>query len=146
LDSAHRTEHVVVHYRWHPLHGQTILVQRSLRHGREVWLCQQEHHTAAVPVWMTDRVACAALSVGPVLVSVEALTALAALVTITRRAHDRVIDLPKEDPDATPTAETTAHAIRPRAAGRRAADAVRAGTGEGAGRSAARQRRDRTRR
>jgi hypothetical protein len=24
LDSAHHTEHVTIHYRWHPLHGQTI--------------------------------------------------------------------------------------------------------------------------
>lgn len=36
--SAHHTEGVTVHYPWHPLHGQTILVQRSVRHGREVWL------------------------------------------------------------------------------------------------------------
>src|SRR5712664_652481 len=71
--SAHHTEHVTVHYPWHPLHGQTILVQRSVRHGREVWLCEPDERTAAIPVWMTDRVACAALSVGPVLVAVEGL-------------------------------------------------------------------------
>ena len=146
LDSAYRTEHVVVHYPWHPLHGQTILVQRSMRHGRDVWLCQQDQHTAAIPVWMTDRVACAALSLGPVLVSVEALTELAALVTATRSAHDRLTDVPQEDLDATSTAEPTTHAIRPRAAGRRAADADRAGPGAGAGRFAARQRRHRPRR
>jgi hypothetical protein len=75
--SAHHTEQVTVHYPWHPLHGQTILVQRSVRHGREVWLCEQDQRTAAIPVWMTDRVACAAVSTGPVLVSVEALTELA---------------------------------------------------------------------
>ena len=85
--SAHHTEHVTVHYPWHPLHGQTILVQRSVRHGREVWLCDQPQRTAAIPVWMTDCVACAALSVGPVLVSVEALIELALLMTAIRSAR-----------------------------------------------------------
>ena len=106
-DSAHHTEQVTVHYPWHPLHGQTILVQRSARHGREVWLCEHDLRTAAIPVWMTDRMACAALSVGPVVVSVEALSELALLVNATRSAHDRVIDLPQEEHDATSTAETT---------------------------------------
>src|SRR6058998_567024 len=137
--SAHHTEHVTVHYPWHPLHGQTILVQRSVRHGREVWLCEPDERTAAIPVWMTDRVACAALSMGPVLVAVEALNELASLVRATHSAHDRVIDLPQEDHDATSIAETTPDAVRPRRAGRLAADADRTGTGEGAGRAAARQ-------
>jgi len=74
--STHHTEEVTVHYPWHPLHGQTILVQRSVRHGREVWLCEHDQRTAAIPVWMTDRVACAALSLGPVLVSVDAIVSL----------------------------------------------------------------------
>jgi len=77
--SAHHTEQVTVHYRWHPLHGQTIRVRRSVRHGRDVWLCEQD--AAAIPVWMTDCVACAALSTGPVVVSVEALAELASLAT-----------------------------------------------------------------
>jgi hypothetical protein len=47
--------HTTVHARakdvpWHPLHGQTILVQRSVRHGREVWLCEHDERTAAIPV------------------------------------------------------------------------------------------------
>ena len=42
----------------------------ELQKGREVWLCEPDERTAAIPVWMTDRVACAALSVGPVLVAV----------------------------------------------------------------------------
>src|SRR5206468_7409838 len=88
--SAHHTEQVTVHYPWHPLHGQTILVQRSVRHGRDVWLCEHDQGTAAIPVWMTDRVACAAVSLGPVLVSVDALLELASLVAATRSAHDRI--------------------------------------------------------
>ena len=64
--SAHNTEHVTVQYPWHPLHGQTIVMKRSVRHGREVWLCESDQRTAAIPVWLTDRVACAALSMGPV--------------------------------------------------------------------------------
>ena len=53
---------------------------RSVRQGRDVWLCDQDQHTAAIPVWMTDRAACAPLSTGPILVSVDALTELVSLV------------------------------------------------------------------
>lgn len=90
--SAHHTEQVTVHYPWDPLHGQTTGVQRSVRQGRDVWLCEDDQHTSAIPVWMTDRAACAALSIGPAVVCVEALTELALLVSTTRSAHDRVID------------------------------------------------------
>ena len=53
--SAHHTEHVTIHYPWHPLHGQTILVQCSVRHGRDVWLCEQDQRTAAIPVTLARR-------------------------------------------------------------------------------------------
>src|SRR5207247_10603217 len=96
--SAHHTEHVTVHYPWHPLHGQTILVQRSVRHGREVWLCEPDERTAAIPVWLTDRVACAALSVGPVPVAVEGLLQLAPLVAATRAAHHRSPQPSRDEP------------------------------------------------
>ena len=33
-------------------------MQRSVRLGRDVWLCEPDAQTAAIPVWMTDRVAC----------------------------------------------------------------------------------------
>src|SRR2546422_567034 len=94
--SAHHTEQVTVHYPWHPLHGQTLVVQRSVRNGRVVWLCEHDQRTAAIPVWMTDRVACAALSIGPIVVSIEALTELSSLVNARRSAHDRVTVLPQE--------------------------------------------------
>lgn len=140
LHSAHHTEHVTVHYPWHPLHGETIVAQRSVRQGRDVWLFAQDQRAAAVPVWMTDRVVCAALSTGPALISVGALTELRLLVDAVRSAHDRVTDLPQEECDAMSTAEATAHAVRPRAASRRAADGDRAGARESAGRAVARQR------
>ena len=123
--SAHHTEHVTVHYPWHPLHGQAIVVQRSVRQGRDVWLCAQDQRTAAIPVWMTDRAACAALSTGPALVSVAALTDLAALVTTTRSTHDRVVDLPQEDRDATSPIKAITHAVRSRGAGPHATGADR---------------------
>ena len=140
--SAHHTEQVTVHYPWHPLHGQTIRVQRSVRHGRDVWLCEQEQRTAAIPVWMTDRAACAALSVGPVLVSVDALRELASLVVTATRsaAHDRITHPSQEEPDATSTTDANAHPVRTRGAGGPATGIDRAGLGEGLGRSAARQR------
>jgi len=86
-------------------------VQRSVRHGREVWLCEHDQRTAAIPVWMTDRVACAALSVGPVLVAVEGLLELASLVAATRSAHDRITQPSQEEPDATSTTETNADPV-----------------------------------
>jgi Resolvase, N terminal domain len=58
-------------------------------------------------------------------------TELASLVNATRSAHDRVIDLPQEDHDATSIPETAAHALRARGAGRRAASPDCAGPGEG---------------
>ena len=79
--SAHHTEHVTFTIRWHPLHGQTD--SRAAQRATVVTsgCASRIEHPAAIPVWMTDRVACAALSIGPVLVSVEALTELASLVT-----------------------------------------------------------------
>ena len=67
--------------------------------------------TAAIPVWMTDRVACAALSVGPVLVAVEGLLEHASLVATTRSAHDRITQPSQEEPDATSTTETNADPV-----------------------------------
>jgi hypothetical protein len=122
-DETIQPEQVTVHFPWHPLHGQTMLIRRSVRDGRELWLCEPDQHTAAIPVWMTDRVACPTLSIGPVLVSVEALTELASLVNATRSAHDPVIDLLQEEHHAMLTAETIAHAVRSRRAGRRSAGA-----------------------
>ena len=102
--SAHHPQEVPVHYPWHPLHSQTILVTRSVRrHGRDVWLCEQDQRTADIPVWMTDRVACAALSLGPVLVSVDALIELALLVSATHAKHDHITRPSQEEPDATST-------------------------------------------
>ncbi|MBI4265312.1 MAG: hypothetical protein HY657_13120 [Acidobacteria bacterium] len=71
-----------------------------MRHGRELWLCEHDQHTAAIPAWMTDRVACAALSIGPGLVSVDVLIELASLVAATRQAQDRVTDLHQESEDS----------------------------------------------
>jgi hypothetical protein len=125
---------------WHPLHGQTILVRRSVRQGREVWLCDPGERTAAVPVWMTDRVACAALSIGPALVAVEALAELASLVNAAGSTHDRIAQPSQEEPDATSTTETNADPVRARDTRGRVAGPDRPGLGQGVGRSAARQR------
>jgi hypothetical protein len=59
-------------------------------------LCELDQRTAAIPVWMTDRVACAALSIGSVLVSVEALNVSARGVRPRRVTPDRVLPLIKE--------------------------------------------------
>ena len=72
--SAHHTEQVTVHYRWHPLHGKTICGAAKRASRPRGLALRAGSRTAAIPVWMTDRAACAAPPTGPVLVSVEALT------------------------------------------------------------------------
>jgi len=94
-------------------------MRHSVRHGGELWLSKHDQHTAAISVWMTDRVARAALPTDPALVSVEALSELALLVNATRSAHDRVTDLHREDQDATSTADAIVHRFdRPQARAR----------------------------
>ncbi len=75
--SAHKTS-VTIAYRWHPLHGQTLCVQkRDRRHGNAYVVVQLPDDTlCALPVWMTDPAACAGMTLGPAVVSCDALLEL----------------------------------------------------------------------
>jgi len=78
----------MVHYPWHPLYGQSVLVRRGVRgNSRVLFVCDSSANTAGIPAWMTDRAVCAALSHGPAMVHVEALSELAQLLD-TRRSPD----------------------------------------------------------
>jgi hypothetical protein len=72
---------VTVHYRWHPLFGQTLEVRRYWRNlSASGWICQVPGTAtgvvAPVPVWMTDKTACESLSFGDPLLSIDALCEL----------------------------------------------------------------------
>src|SRR5215475_2534943 len=76
--SAHIGQDVVIHYRWHPLHGRSArCVQHERRASGEVV------HVELAPgvitmlaAWKLDAVHCASFKVGTPQVSLEALCAL----------------------------------------------------------------------
>lgn len=79
-----------MHYRWHPLVGQSLPVQyREQRRGEQVAICElpDGSHTV-VPAWMLERAACAALTFGAPQVSLEALRDLRRLLDVL--AQERV--------------------------------------------------------
>jgi hypothetical protein len=91
LHSTERAKQVTVHYRWHPLYGQIARVRRTVpRSTSEVLFCElPDGATGALPAWMTDAVACAALTVGAPVVSIAALQELRALLdAVAPRAPD----------------------------------------------------------
>ena len=67
---------VVVHYRFHPLVGRTLIAVRS--HGPEVVVCEVEGQgERRIPTWMLDETVCAcAASVGRPQTTVDALARL----------------------------------------------------------------------
>jgi hypothetical protein len=64
-----------VHYRWHPLYGHIARVSRGVPRGDdELLFCALPDGTrGALPSWMTDAAACAALTVGQPVVGIAAL-------------------------------------------------------------------------
>jgi hypothetical protein len=65
-----------VAYPWHPLHGRRLRIgQRSTRDGADLLLVAERDGTLReLPAWMCDEVACAAMTLGPPVVAVPALT------------------------------------------------------------------------
>lgn len=75
---------IVIHYRWHPLFGESLQIRRSHRmpDGTRVYVCMLPDGTlSAIPAWMSDRERClgCALSSTPE-VSLEALEELRTLL------------------------------------------------------------------
>ena len=80
-----------IHYRWHPLFGQELILQRVAKFPRgEYVFCELPNGTVAgLPAWMTEVSACAAVEAGDVMASAEALAELRDLVsTVMRRGVD----------------------------------------------------------
>jgi hypothetical protein len=82
LHSTERAKQVTVHYRWHPLYGQIARVRRGVpRSTGDVLFCElPDGATGALPAWMTDAAACAALTVGAKVVSIATLQELRELL------------------------------------------------------------------
>jgi hypothetical protein len=69
-----------VHYRWHPLWNQQLRIVRCKTdaRGRQLFYDQRDGICGALPDWMTDAVKCAAMTVGPPVVALQAAAAVVA--------------------------------------------------------------------
>jgi hypothetical protein len=72
---------VTVHYRWHPLFGQTLRVHRRIQRGEQllVFCVLPDGTVGALPSWMMDP-ACAQYALDEPFLAVEALIELRALL------------------------------------------------------------------
>jgi hypothetical protein len=79
-----------IQYRWHPLFGQELKLQRVARFPRgEYVFCELPDGTiAGLPAWMTDATVCGSIKVGMAMVSAEAL---AELRGVLRAAQERIL-------------------------------------------------------
>ena len=86
--SAYCSRSARIEYPWHPLHGRRLRVcQRAVRGGSEVLSLEDRPGlTRELPAWMCDAATCLAMTLGPPLVRVDALSELAA--TLAALAHD----------------------------------------------------------
>ena len=107
--NAYVSERVTIHYRWLALHGVSLECERrvSLPDGEYLHCVLPDGAMGAIPVWMTDPVACARFSSGDPQVSVEALLDLRALLDSLRtsrtagegavgdneKSHEEAVDL-----------------------------------------------------
>ena len=81
--SAHISQEVEVHYRWHALYGRKVRqLYAERRSGRDVVIVEAEPGVAIVlAAWMLDPVVCAMMSLGPATVDIVGLTDLHRLLT-----------------------------------------------------------------
>src|SRR6516225_4894732 len=79
---------VTVHYRWHPLFGQTLRVhkRRRYRHHEAIFCELPDQTFCALPTWMFSA-DCAQFTLGPPLIRTEALRELRDLLTAWQTAH-----------------------------------------------------------
>ena len=82
LHNAYDFETVNIYYRWHPLFGFSLRVRtrRKGNHGEDRIYCESDGKIYPVPSWMLSP-ECSHFSLGPALVSTEALSELHDLLT-----------------------------------------------------------------
>jgi len=78
--STYRSQFVVIEYPWHPLHGKRLrLVQRGDYRGRDsIRVETPTGPSSELPAWMCSASACASITVGTPVVTIEALQGLSA--------------------------------------------------------------------
>ena len=83
VHSAHITQEVEIHYRWHALYGRKVRkLYAERRSGRNVVVVEAEPGVAIVlAAWMLDPAVCATMSLGPAIVDIVGLTDLHRLLT-----------------------------------------------------------------
>jgi hypothetical protein len=81
--SAHVGQEIVIHYRWHPLHGRQLRRHYGERRaeGDVVHVEVASGIVTMVAAWMLDPAACAGMEVGSPRVAVSALADLHSLLT-----------------------------------------------------------------
>ncbi len=119
--NAHRFEIVTVYYRWHPLYGQSLRVQKRQRFpgGEQVFVQLEGGATCGLPAWMVSST-CAAFVIGPSLIATEALRELRDLLSVLPSgpecAKASLKLAPKEGRNEV-SAEVFTHATQPSPAG-----------------------------
>ena len=80
--NAHHFEKVTVYYRWHPLFGQSLPVQKRQkdRHGEYIFVRLPDDTTCGLPKWMFSC-ECAEFVIGSPLIAGDALLELRDLLT-----------------------------------------------------------------
>ena len=144
--SAYSFRRATIAYPWHPLFGQTLQVSHN-RRGKDltcIYTDERPDLARELPNWMFEEKYCAGMSLGPPQVSIEALNALAVLLTAGSKSAKRGSRSgPSEAKEAIRAQEKETGSKTTRAGSRTAApDSVsgpeREGTDRGAGRPPAR--------
>ena len=72
---------MTVEYRWHPFHGRRLHARDAgPRDGILLFVDGDPHVSRRLPVWMCDAAVCRAMTLGPPMVRVDALSELAEAV------------------------------------------------------------------
>jgi hypothetical protein len=89
--NAHGPEVIKVHYPFHPLHGQSLRVQRraKLPNGEYIFCELPDGSIGGFPSWIADATKTPHFTVGPPLISAAALTQLWTLLDGLRSNSQR---------------------------------------------------------
>lgn len=88
--SAYSRDAVTVHYRWHPLFGQTLPVLRRMvdRRGEHLFVQLPDGTVCSLPTWMFNPSCSTRYYLGPPLIAVDALRHLRDLLSSLRPSED----------------------------------------------------------
>src|ERR1700722_18713947 len=105
--NAHSPEVIKIHYPFHPLHGQSLRVERRSKLPKgEYIFCQLPDGTiGGLPSWIADTTKSTNFSVGPAMTSAAALAELRKLLdslhSNSQRGNASLKEMRREDTNAT---------------------------------------------